>query len=418
MAYHFFFGSMHDFLKKTFYGTFIPKYSVLLILSVVLFTVIFILLKKAATNFIKIKLYLNSLLLLLIIVDGGMLLTKAISKKKNIVELPAGFTKCDSCATPDVYFLLADEYAGNTELIDKFGYNDSAFLNSLSKRNFQVIPNSYSNYNYTPFSLASILNMDYLQLQNNNRGQSDLTTSYQSIKNSSVVKFFQANGYQFYNYSIFDFEGQPGMRLENFLPEKTRLITAQTFLSRAKKDLFFNIITRLKSKKALKNATYSVRRNNERIYGQTWKTAEDKSKTPKFIYAHLEMPHYPYYYDKNGTEQPFEKLTEGNQSNKEAYIEYLQHSNRKLLELIDHILHSSSTPPIIILMGDHGFRHFTETVENKYYFMNLSSIYLPSGKYVSFNDSLTAVNFFRILLNTQFQQQFPLLKDSTSYLKD
>ena len=418
MAYHFFFGSMHDLLKIQFYGTFIPKYSFLLILSAVLFVAIFIFLKKSTTNFLKVKLYLNSLLLLLIITDAGMLVTKIINKKKNTTMLPTGFTKCDSCATPDVYFLLADEYAGNTELIDKFNYNDSSFLQLLSQRNFYIIPNSYSNYNYTPFSLASILNMNYLQLQNNNRGQSDLTTSYQAIKSSSVVKFLQAHNYQFYNYSIFDFEGQPGMRLENLLPEKTRLITAQTFLSRTKKDLFFNIITRLKSKKALKYATYGVRKNNERIYDQTWKIADTKTKAPKFIYAHLEMPHYPYYYDKDGTEQPFEKLTEGNQNNKEAYIEYLQYSNKKLLELIDHILQGSATPPIIILMGDHGFRHFTEPVEKKYYFMNLSSIRLPSGKYETFNDSLTAVNFFRVLLNTQYGQHLPLLKDSTSYLTD
>jgi hypothetical protein len=70
------------------------------------------------------------------------------------------------------------------------------------------------------------------------------------------------------------------------------------------------------------------------------------------------------------------------------------------------------------LMGDHGFRHFTEPVEEKYYFMNLSTVFLPSGNYAAFNDSITGVNLFRAILNTQYGQQLPFLKDSTSYLRD
>lgn len=120
----------------------------------------------------------------------------------------------------------------------------------------------------------------------------------------------------------------------------------------------------------------------------------------------------------NGKEQPFESLLEGNQSNKQAYIEYLQYSNKKLMELLQHILRSSATPPIIVLAGDHGFRHFTEPVDSKYYFLNLVSVHLPSKNYTSFNDSLTGVNLFRAVLNAQYGQSLPFLKDSTSYLKD
>ena len=130
------------------------------------------------------------------------------------------------------------------------------------------------------------------------------------------------------------------------------------------------------------------------------------------------MPHYPYYFDKNGKEQPFEKLLEGNQSNKEAYIEYLQYSNKKLSELVQHILQSSSSPPVIVLMGDHGFRHFNEPVDNKYYFLNLASVHLPSKNYSGFSDSLSGINLFRAVLNAQFSQNLPFQKDSVIYLKD
>jgi hypothetical protein len=260
--------------------------------------------------------------------------------------------------------------------------------------------------------------MDYLNLAGKDRAKPDLTYSYEIIRDNKLLQFLQFNKYQFYNHSIFDFAGQPARTREGFLAAKTRLITSQTFLSRFDRDIRFNLVSRWKSKTNLEILTYAYKNNNENIYNLTWNLAEQKTSSPRFVYTHLEMPHYPYYFDKNGKEQPFETLLEGKQGNKAAYIEYLQYANKKLLQLIDHILTSSATPPIIVLMGDHGFRHFDKPVESKYYFLNLVSVYLPSKNYTGFNDSLSGINFFRTILNTNFGQRLPYLKDSTSYLKD
>lgn len=418
MAFHFFFGSLYDFAKKIFGDSFLTKYSFILPAALIFFILAFIWIKRRRSGFSATRFYLNSLLLLLVLADSVLLLSKVVSPSRKATGLPEGFSSCDSCSKPDIYFILADEYAGNTELKDLFSYDNSPFLDSLSQRKFRVISESHSNYNYTPFSMASILNMDYLPLSATDRNQSDLTYCYTAIENNRLLRFLEHHGYRLYNYSIFDFEGQPGRRLERFLPVKTRLITSQTFLSRAENSILFNVVTRLKSKSALRKLTYAYKENNEHIYSLTRDQAVKRSSQPKFVYTHLELPHYPYYYDKNGKEQPFDKLTEGNQVNKAAYAEYLQYSNTQLLRLVDHILQSSATPPVIVLMGDHGFRHFTEPVERKYYFNNLSAVYLPGGDYGMFPDSLTSVNLFRILLNTTFKQQLPLLKDSSIYLRD
>ena len=130
------------------------------------------------------------------------------------------------------------------------------------------------------------------------------------------------------------------------------------------------------------------------------------------------MPHYPYYYDKNENELPFERLVEGNQVHKNDYVGYLQYTNRKILDLVDHIQKSSPAPPVIIVMGDHGFRHFTAPVDRRYYFMNLSAVHFPNADYTAITDSIPAVNLFRTVLNSQFGQHLPLLKDSTIYLHD
>lgn len=419
IGFHFFFGSLQDSLKKNFPGSFVSKYSFILPAAAVAFILIIILLKKIKNaSLTKVTTYLNFLLLVVLLIDTALLLSKLMSKQQPVVTLTDRFTICDSCPKLDVYLILADEYAGNDELKNVFHFDNSAFQEQLRSRGFHIIDDNYSNYNYTPFSMASILNLDYLSGKNVTRTGSNIAYCYQQIRTSSLIRFFQANGYKFYNYSVFDFEHQPAPVRETFLPVKTRLITSQTFLSRLQRDLWFHTITFLKSKKSIEDLTYYNQRNNQIIYDLTWRIAQQKDAGPKFVYTHLMMPHYPYYYDKNGKELPFGRLVEGNQVHKSDYVGYLQYSNKKFLELIDQIQRSSATPPIIVLMGDHGFRHFTEAVDKKYFFMNLAAVYFPDRAYSALNDSPSSVNLFRKILNSQFGQHLPLLKDSTIYLHD
>lgn len=415
MAFHFFFGSIQDGLKNVFPDSLPSRYSFILPAALLILISIIILLKKRKKTLYNLTRFLNILLLLLILLDTIMVIPVKSARTGN---LPAGLTACDTCARPDIYFILADEYAGNTELKDLFGFDDSIFIQQLQQRNFHVLPESYSNYNYTPFAVASMLNMDYLNLAGKDRGKSDLTYCYETIRDNRFGQFLQSAGYDFYNYSVFDFKGQPARTLETFLPANTRLITSQTLLSRLNRDLRFNLVTRFKSKKDIRAYTYANRDNNQHLYSLTMKKAEQKSTRPKFVYTHLMLPHYPYFYNSKGQEQPFDSLQEGRQTNRQLYIEYLQYANTELLKLIDHILKQSSKPPVIILMGDHGFRHFGVPVDQKYYFLNLASVHLPSGNYRGFSDSLGGVNMLRVLLNTEFNQHLPLLKDSVTYLKD
>ncbi|MEI9910535.1 MAG: hypothetical protein WDO71_13210 [Bacteroidota bacterium] len=412
MAFHFFFGSMHDGLKNILPGAFITKYLFILPLSLCLLALAVVLLKKSKRPLLKTAFYLNILFLLLIVLDAIMLTGKIISGRKNdTIFLIKRIYPCANCNKPDVYVIITDEYAGNMELKDIFHFDNTLFYDQLAQRNFHVIPNSSSNYNFTPYSIASILNMDYLDLNRDNK-QPLLAYSYQTIRNNQLLQFLEYHQYKFYNYSFFDFKGQPAHTQETFLPVRTRLITSQTFLSRLNKEIRFNLVTRFGSTSQTKLVTYANRENNETLFNLTLKTAAEKTKHPKFVLTHLMMPHYPYYYDKNGNEFPFETLLEEEKYNQQHYIENLQYTNKKLLELADHILKNSATPPVIIIMGDHGFRHFKQSVDVKYLFCNLMSVHLPGNNYSAFSDSMTTVNLFRTVLNTSFGQHLPYLKDT------
>jgi hypothetical protein len=127
------------------------------------------------------------------------------------------------------------------------------------------------------------------------------------------------------------------------------------------------------------------------------------------------MPHYPYYFDSKGNSLPVEKLTALKNANPQDYLEYLQYSNKRLIQLVDHILASSPNPPIIIILSDHGLQKMGD---RKYDFANLNAVRLPNKNYSLFYDSMTNVNQFRVIFNTYFNQHLPLLKDSTINIWD
>jgi hypothetical protein len=197
------------------------------------------------------------------------------------------------------------------------------------------------------------------------------------------------------------------------------LITEQTFISRVNRDIRFNLVTRFKIQSETERVLKDELRINEELYKRTLDEVATVSESPKFVYTHIEMPHYPYYFDRNGNPNPLKDLLDVEQWDQKKYIEYLQYANKKYLELIDHILKTSKQPPVIMFMGDHGFREFVnDSVDHSYHFMNFNSIYLPDKKYDGFYKGMSNVNQFRTFFNSQFQQQLPMLKDSSSFLKE
>jgi hypothetical protein len=124
------------------------------------------------------------------------------------------------------------------------------------------------------------------------------------------------------------------------------------------------------------------------------------------------MPHYPYYFDSRGRPLSLEKLLGLKNTTSKDYVEYLEYTNKKLLQLIDHILAVSPKLPIIVVLGDHGFRQLHSTADHRYDFINLNAVRFPNKKYDLLFDSIGNVNEFRVILNSYFGQQLPLLRDS------
>lgn len=412
-CFHLFFGTLLEGIKRSFLPNLFSKYSFLLPFLLVVLTAWFIYLFKAKQKFVTATVYLNLVLTASVFIETVQLFLKPKQGATTQTIIQHG----ENDNRPDIYFVIADEYAGKKQLADVFKFDNSPFENELRKRGFYVIADSKSNYNYTPMSVASILNMNYLSgISRDCRDVKNSIASFNNINTGSVQKFLSGKGYSFVNNSIFEFAEQPAKVDNVFFSTRKKLITSQTFTERLMKDIGFNFVTRFKIFGFVKYWAYFTLNNNETLFSNTIEESKKNSEQPRFIYLHQTMPHYPYYFNESGKPNAVAELEEGKQVNQKNYIGYLQFANKKYLELLDNILTNSKTQPVIVFMSDHGFRHFTDDFDSSLQFSSINAVNLPNKKYAQFYPGMSGVNQFRILFNTMFQENFPVLKDSTIFL--
>tara|TARA_B110000014_G_C19967657_1_gene500877 strand:- start:33 stop:866 length:834 start_codon:yes stop_codon:yes gene_type:complete len=143
---------------------------------------------------------------------------------------------------------------------------------------------------------------------------------------------------------------------------------------------------------------------------------DEKFSSPKFIFAHIMLPHAPYIFGPNG-----ENVTPGNSLNdepwdsKKAHIDQIKFANKKLITLIDKILLQNPNS-IIILQGDTGsaFNGDWNNPSNDLIIERMSSlnaIYFPDGNYDSVKNMNTPINTFRIIFNEFFDTNYSSLED-------
>ncbi len=205
--------------------------------------------------------------------------------------------------------------------------------------------------------------MEYVQGVKDFKASSvnDFASCIGLIRNSKVVDFLDRSGYEILNYSDFRSEREPSIVDQSFLPLKVKLITEQTLNSRIIKDLgHLLIVGKFELKFLSEKLIYSSLRSNTIFTKELLKVSRQKADHPRFIYAHFFMPHQPFYFDSTGHARDKKiLLAERNHFTLNPYLQYVKYTNGKALQLVDSILENNATPPIIMLMGDHGFRRDT-----------------------------------------------------------
>ena len=334
---------------------------------------------------------------------------------------------------PDVYYIILDGYTRADVLKDVFRYDNSPFLNELSKRGFYVAEQSRSNYIRTAVSIPSSLNMNYLNFTEEQAGwdSTNYLPLYDLFQNNQTRLLLEEMGFitatVASDYAFTDWQDADIYRYPNAVKvsEFERVYMSITALG-AFYDTELPFTDQLRS--ILPLPSYGTRR--ERIeYAFEQLSGLPLVEEHKFVFVHIIAPHPPFVFNAEGdpvtTNRPYapgdaEDFAGDVSEYQSQYIEQLQYVNQKVIKTIDSILTSSKTPPVIIIQGDHGSGSLLSptSLEDSCLFERtsiLNAYYMPGGKTELLYPSITPVNSFRVVFDTYFGANYPLLPDKTYY---
>ena len=338
----------------------------------------------------------------------------------------------DDKRPPDIYYIVMDSYAREDTLRRVFNYDNTPFLLNLAERGFFVAYHSFSNYSRTSLSLASSLNMDFIQnlivdLDPYSRQQEPL---WELIQHSRVRNALEDLGYKTVAFST----GYSRTEIK----DADIYITGGTLDQILGLNAFSNFEGMLIDNSAgvilldgaialpllFPGLKYPYQLHREWVLN-IFEHLSDMPEIdePMFVFAHIISPHSPFVFERDGSlVNRYPGFTLGftfgdgssimDEEYIEAYRNQLHYINTKLVQTIDAILAHSETPPIIILQSDHGPIPEGQRVRYTQQRMAiLSAYYLPGNGDEPLYPTITPVNTFRIIFNTYFSGDYELLPD-------
>ena len=344
------------------------------------------------------------------------------SDQGTFIPVTSGIT-LNAGSRPDIYIIVLDGYAGQDVLKEIYQYDNSEFLGQLETRGFYISRGSHSNYVQTSYSVISLLNFEYLQPWQRSMDYYEYLVG--PILHNRVFEMLQEIGYttvgfkgatafsQVANSDIFYNDSLPLNRFETYLLANTPVEPLAAVLN-----LGFRV------------PDYKTHRRRILDHLRTLETVPETIAGPKITYLHLLAPHPPFVFDEYGNmvepDRPF-SILDGNEfagSTEEYWQGYRQQItflNARILEAIDMILEKSDTPPVIILMSDHGPGSMLQWEPDDYRCLwertnNLYALLLPDHRAdPALQPGMTPVNTFRIVFNSYFGTSLPMLEDRTYF---
>jgi len=369
---------------------------------------------------------LNWIAIILLVIPVGQIVwfnlhTALISSKSSPTPEP-GLHLSSQPSPPDIYYIILDAYVRQDVLEHRFDYDNEAFLRQLEEMGFYVARCSQSNYAQTQLSMASSLNMTYLQDLGPelNPDSKDMSPMWPLIKHSLVRQTLQDLG-----YTVVAFEtGYYWLHLDDadvyYSPERSALNTGEARLAvngfeamfiRESAGLVLTDVLSFLPRFMQPDLDAPHKEHRQRLL-YTFEKLQGVPlavKSPKFIYAHIVAPHFPLVFGSNGEDmslpEPLDDATY-----KMAYPDEITYVNQRVLEIVHEILTVTATPPVIILQADHGDDHALPSdrmaILNAYYLPGLKDQLYPT---------ITPVNSFRFVFDQYFGGDYNLLEDVSYY---
>jgi hypothetical protein len=319
---------------------------------------------------------------------------------------------------PNIYYIIFDRYGGR-ESLRAWGIDNEPTYQYLASKGFYVAEQSRANYIKTVLSLASSMNLEYLDdLPRTYGAESRLWAPiHERVRNNRVNAFLGSYGYELLHLGSWYWPTRVN-------PYATRNINYYDAVPLPLTALLSENVLFEPIQRAIDSPLVNPRRQQwHRVVRQVDDVVELAGrKGPKFVFLHVLVPHTPYVFDRDGSYVSLQ--LEHRRTAYENYVNQVHAANLLMRRLVEGILERSPTPPVILIQGDEGpYPHGTD---GDFYDWSrasaailrhragiLNAYYLPGGHGSALYPSISPVNSFRVVFNEYLGTRLPLLPDRT-----
>jgi hypothetical protein len=265
---------------------------------------------------------------------------------------------------PDVYHVIVDGFGRPDVLRDRYQLDVSDFVRSLTTRGFEVAGDGTANYVQTSLSIASMLNIAYIdRVAAENTSRRFL---YELIQASPVIEAFKSLGYEFHFVGSI-YSALRSHRLADVCECSYPLIGE-----------FESTVLKATPWSDIGLAGLDHRAHRQKIqHSFDALEALEPSPRPRLVLAHFLSPHPPFVFDANGGDTVPRRLfaiDDGNafrgpwEEYRDGYRQQARYIAHRLLRAVEHferISRAQGRDAVIIVHGDHGprYRWDVETAE-------------------------------------------------------
>ncbi len=424
ISFFLFFGALQDFLFIFRRYPYISDSFVLLTLFICIVLLILFLCKRIHYSFIRQAKYFffifpilsgfEIVLLCLNIYSGKTISAITQRMKSDILD----HTSTELSEKPDIYHIIFDSYTNAPALKQYWGCENDLYP-FLQSRGFFTVDSGYSNYASTPYSISSIFNLQYLE-----GAEPYLISTSENFfigqrvfRQNAVYKFFERSNYDF---SVFAQVQNEKLMLSTGIlgvTPPTTWIRKQTLERIYLNPWLWHKIKKL-GKPGNENPAPVIKsmgqfnKYNEQALNHIFTDCKNASlrkpdAKPIFSFTHILLPHDPYLYDENGA---LLKSPQPDNNNMSRYLGQLKYCNSLIKKITDSLLKNTSRKKIIIIQGDHGYRHYTSARPGAQ-FDALNAIYFYDKDYSGLRKNMSHVNTYRVIFNKFFGTSLPMLED-------
>ena len=328
----------------------------------------------------------------------------------------------------DILYLVFDRYGAQASMEDRWSMDLDPFFDDLASRGFVIAPDSAANHLRTAQSLASTFNLRYHRGLAEQYGpdSANMLPIYELLENHLVGRMLKGRGYEYIHIGAWWDPTQSNRNADqNWSYERWKDFTLELYRSTILSHFEHRLTGRPRSEE-LRHGPY----NGALQQFRDLRRAADR-RGPTFTFAHILLPHEPFVFDRHGNYITLdEDIERGRDLN---YREQTLFTNELITRLLDDVLDvPAEQQPIIVLAADEGphpvrfkadeddFDWTAATDEELREKMAvLNAYYLPDpprdpGLY----DTISPVNTWRVLFNTYFGADLPLLEDRNYVFRD